>query len=151
MRLEADACDDPTRKAVLLHEAAELEERAAGDELGAAREYLAAFNLESTFREPLESLVRILERRRSLKNLGRVLDSLSKAAETSEERARSLRALAADAIDVKNDRDAARDFLEQAVDADASDQTAWLMLEIDAGLRNDGDARRRALARAGSS
>jgi len=147
LRLEADACEDPTRKAVLLHEAAELEERAAGDELGAARESLAAFNLENTFREPLEALVRILERRRSLKNLGRVLDSLSKAAETSEERARSFRALAADAIDVKNDRDGARDFLEQAVDADASDQAAWLMLEIDAALRNDGDARRRALAR----
>lgn len=147
LRLEADACEDPTRKAVLLHEAAELEERAAGDDLGAAREYLAAFNLENTFREPLEALVRILERRRSLKNLGRVLDSLSKSAETSEERARSLRALAADAIDVKNDRDGARDFLEQAVDADASDQAAWLMLEIDAALRNDGEARRRALAR----
>lgn len=147
LRAEAEAAEDPTRKAVLLHEAAELEERAAGDELGAAREYLAAFNLDATFREPLEALVRILERRRSLKNLGRVLDSMSKAAETSEERARSLRALASDAIDVKNDRDGARDFLEQAVDADASDQAAWLMLEIDAGLRNDGEARRRALAR----
>lgn len=147
LRAEADACDDPTRKAVLLHEAAELEERAAGDELGAAREYLEAFNLENTFREPLEALVRILERRRSLKNLGRVLDSLAKSAETSEERARALRALAADAIDVKDDRDGARDYLEQAVDADASDQAGWLMLEIDAALRNDGDARRRALAR----
>lgn len=147
LRAEAEACDDPTRKAVLLHEAAELEERSAGDELGAAREYLAAFNLDATFREPLEALVRILERRRSLKNLGRVLDSMSKAAETSEERARSLRALAADAIDVKNDRDTSRDFLEQAVDADASDQAAWLMLEIDAGMRRDGEARRRALAR----
>jgi len=147
LRREADACEDPTRKAVLLHEAAELEERSAGDELSAAREYLAAFNLDSTFREPLEALVRILEHRRSLKNLGRVLDSMSKAADTSEERARALRALAADAIDVKNDRDGARDYLEQAVDADASDQAAWLMLEIDAALRNDGEARRRALAR----
>lgn len=147
LRREAEASEDPTRKAVLLHEAAELEERSAGDELGAAREYLAAFNLDSTFREPLEALVRILERRRSLKNLGRVLDSMSKAAETSEERARALRALASDAIDVKNDRDGARDYLEQAVDADASDQAAWLMLEIDAALRKDGEARRRALAR----
>jgi len=147
LRREAEACEDPTRKAVLLHEAAELEERSAGDELGAAREYLAAFNLDSTFREPLEALVRILERRRSLKNLGRVLDNMSKVAETSDERARALRALASDAIDVKNDRDGARDYLEQAVDADASDQAGWLMLEIDAALRNDGAARRRALAR----
>src|SRR5258708_31159406 len=96
VRAEADAAEDPTRKAVLLHEAAELEERAAGDELGAAREYLAAYNLDASFREPLEALVRILERRRSLKNLGRVLDSLSKAAETPEERARALRPLATD-------------------------------------------------------
>ncbi len=147
LRAEAEACEDPVRKAVLLHEAAELEERVAGDELGAAREYLAAFNLDNGFREPLEALVRILERRRSLKNLARVLDSMSKSADTSEERARALRALAADAVDVKNDRDGAREFLEQAVDADASDQTAWLMLEIDAGMRRDGDARRRALAR----
>lgn len=147
LRAEAAACDDPARKAVLLHEAGELEERVAGDELGAAREFLAAYNLDASFREPLEALLRILERRRSLKNLGRVLDSLSKSAETSDERARALRALSADAADVRNDRDAARDFLEQAVDADATDQTAWLMLEIDGALRKDGEARRRALAR----
>ncbi|MGZ3450472.1 MAG: tetratricopeptide repeat protein [Polyangiales bacterium] len=147
LRAEATACEDPARKAILLHEAGELEERVAGDELGAAREFLAAYNIDASFREPLEALLRILERRRSLKNLARVLDSLSKSAETSDERARALRALASDAADVRNDRDAARDYLEQAVDADASDQTAWLMLEIDAAVRKDGEGRRRALAR----
>jgi tetratricopeptide (TPR) repeat protein len=147
LRAEAEAADDPGRKAILLHEAAELEERVAGDELGAAREYLAAFNLDGGFREPLEALVRILERRRSLKNLGRVLDSLSKIADGADERARAMRARATDAADVKNDRDEAREHLEQAVDADPADGTAWLMLELDAGLRGDADARSRALAR----
>jgi tetratricopeptide (TPR) repeat protein len=147
LRAEADATNDPARQAVLLHEAAELEERAAGDELGAAREYLAAYNADGSFREPLEALLRILERRRSMKNLGRVLDSLAKAAETAEERARALRALADDAIAARDDRDGARDWLEQAVDADPTDATAWTFLELDAALRGDAEARARALAR----
>lgn len=147
LRTEADATDDPARKAVLLHEAAELEERVAGDELGAAREYLAAYNLDAGFREPLEALVRILERRRSLKNLGRVLDSLSRSAETAEERARAFRARAADAADVRGDREEARQHLEQALDADPADATAWLMMEIEAALRGDAEARKAALAR----
>ena len=147
LRSEAEASDDPTRKAVLLHEAAELEERAAGDELGAAREYLAAFNLDAGFREPLEALIRILERRRSLKNLGRVLESLAKAAELPDERARALRARAYDAIDVHGDRVGAREFIEQATEADPEDATSWLLLEIDAGLRGDTETRKRALAR----
>ncbi|MBK7396887.1 MAG: hypothetical protein IPJ34_11445 [Myxococcales bacterium] len=147
LRTEADATEDPARKAVLLHEAAELEERVAGDELGAAREYLAAYNLDAGFREPLEALVRILERRRSLKNLGRVLDSLSRSADTTEERARAFRARAADAADVRGDREEARQHLEQALDADPADATAWLMMEIEAALRGDADARKSALAR----
>ncbi len=147
LRSEAEAAEDPTRRAVLLHEAAELEERVAGDELGAAREYLAAFNEDANFREPLEALVRILEKRRSLKNLGRVLDSLSKSAEAADERARALRALSYDAVDVHADRGAAREFLEQAIEADPEDLTAWLLLEIDAGMRSDGEARKRALGR----
>ncbi|MEO7093213.1 MAG: hypothetical protein ABI175_08180, partial [Polyangiales bacterium] len=147
LRTEAEETDDPGRRAVLLHEAAELEERAAGDELAAAREYLAAFNLDGGFREPLEALIRILEKRRSLKNLGRVLESLSKAAEIPDERARALRARAYDAVDVGGDRPACRDFLEQAVEADPEDLTAWLLLEIDAGMRGDAEGRKRALAR----
>ena len=36
-----------------------LEER-GGDEMGAAREFLASFNSHPQFREPLEGLVRLL-------------------------------------------------------------------------------------------
>src|SRR5262245_250276 len=81
LRAEAEASEEPSRKAVLLHEVGELEERVLKDELAAAREYLAAFNFDGNFREPLEALVRILERRRSLKNLGRVFESLNQAAD----------------------------------------------------------------------
>src|SRR6476646_6641714 len=63
LRAEAAGASDRTRKARLLCEIAELEER-AGDEPAAARDYLASFNAEATFREPLEGLVRLLERRR---------------------------------------------------------------------------------------
>jgi tetratricopeptide (TPR) repeat protein len=147
LKAEADAAEDAGRKAILLHEAAELEERSAGDELGAAREYLSAYNQDANFREPLEALLRILERRRSLKNLGRVLESLARSADLPEERARALRARASHAVDVGNDVTQARAFLEEAVEADASDATAWLMLEMDAGARGDVEARKNALAR----
>lgn len=147
LKAEAEASDDAGRKAVLLHEAAELEERTAGDELGAAREYLAAYNQDANFREPLEALLRILERRRSLKNLGRVLESLSKSADLPEERARALRARAAHAVDLANDVTQARAFLEEAVEADPADATSWLFLELDAGARGDAEARKNALSR----
>jgi tetratricopeptide (TPR) repeat protein len=147
LKAEAEASDDAGRKAVLLHEAAELEERTAGDELGAAREYLAAYNQDANFREPLEALLRILERRRSLKNLGRVLESLSKSADLPEERARALRARASHAVDVGNDVAQGRAFLEEAVEADPADATSWLFLELEAGARGDAEARKNALSR----
>jgi tetratricopeptide (TPR) repeat protein len=147
LKAEAEASDDAGRKAVLLHEAAELEERTAGDELGAAREYLAAYNQDANFREPLEALLRILERRRSLKNLGRVLESLSKSADLPEERARALRARASHAVDVANDVAQGRAFLEEAVEADPADATSWLFLELEAGARSDAEARKNALSR----
>ena len=77
----------------------EIEER-IGDEPGAARDYLAAFNADSTFREPLEGLVRLLERRRSFRNLGRVIDAFVKSSKKPEEAARALLMKAAYAADV---------------------------------------------------
>ena len=72
LRAETAKAPDKVRQARLLGEAGERAER-AGDEPTAARDYLAAFNAAPDFREPLEALVRLLERRRSLKNLGRVI------------------------------------------------------------------------------
>src|SRR6478752_4153078 len=88
LRAEIGATQDRPRLARLLGEAGEIAER-AGDEPTAARDYLAAFNADPTFREPLEALVRILSRRKSIKNLGKLLDALTRAAATPEERARA--------------------------------------------------------------
>src|SRR5579864_3907586 len=62
LRAEVAAAHDRPRQARLLMEVADLEER-AGDESAAARDYLAAYNADTSSREPLESLVRLLEKR----------------------------------------------------------------------------------------
>src|SRR5690242_16278196 len=102
VRDEIAHTQDKARQARLLGEAGEIAER-AGDEPTAARDYLAAFNADPTFREPLEALVRLLERRRSLKNLGRVIDALVRAAITPSEKTRALVMRAAYAEDVQDD------------------------------------------------
>ena len=79
LRAELAATSDRGRQARLLAAIADLEER-AGDEPAAARDYLAAFNADAVFREPLEGLVRLLEKRRSLKNLGKLVEALARAA-----------------------------------------------------------------------
>src|SRR6185295_8829263 len=89
LRAEFTAATDPRRRARMLSEVADLEER-MGDEPAAARDLLAAFNADGDFREALESLLGLLERRRSLKNLVRVIDALVRTAATGEEKARAL-------------------------------------------------------------
>ena len=89
LRAEFDATDDKARRARLLGEAGEIQER-GGDEPGAARDYLAAYNADTSFREPLEGLVRLLERRRSISNLGKLVEALVASAQTPVERVRAL-------------------------------------------------------------
>lgn len=131
-------------KSVLLHELGVLEEHAA-DEMGAAREYLAAFNANPQFREPLEGLLRLLERRKSVKNLPKLLDALLRVAETPEERARALRKRAAFYDDVKSDTVTARQALETAGAEDEADPSAWLALEVLAGKISEPELRAKAL------
>src|SRR5271169_5064922 len=88
LRAELAATSDRSRQSRLLTEIADLEER-AGDEPAAARDYLGAYNADSTFREPLEGLVRLLEKRRSLKNLGKLVEALTRVAVTPEEKVRA--------------------------------------------------------------
>ena len=107
LRDEVAATTEKARKARLLNEAAEIQER-GGDEAGAARDYLAAYNSDTSFREPLEGLVRLLERRRSLSNLGKLTEALVASAATVEERARALTLRALFVEDVQKDLDGAR-------------------------------------------
>jgi cellulose synthase operon protein C len=136
LRAEQASATDPQHKALLLHELGVVEER-TGDEMGAAREFLAAFNSYPQFREPLEGLVRLLERRKSVKNLPKLLDALLRAAETPGERSRALLKRAAFAIDYRKDDAAGRGALVQATNERPEDTTAWLELETLAGRTSD--------------
>jgi hypothetical protein len=149
LRAEIAASPVKARQARLLGEVGEIEERNA-DEAGAARDYLAAFNADPTFREPLEGLVRLLERRRSFKNLGKVIDAFVKSSKRPEEAARALLMKTAYAADVTQDLDAARSLglmASKAASSGPESALAWLTLEVLAGKLGDADLRREALAK----
>jgi len=144
LRAEQAAATDPQQKALLLHELGVVEER-AGDEMGAAREFLASFNSHAQFREPLEGLVRLLERRKSVKNLPKLLDALLRAAESPVEKSRAFVKRAAFSLDYRKDDPAAKSSLLQATDEQPDDATAWLELEVLAGRSSDPALRVQAL------
>ncbi len=148
LRAEVAATEDPSRKARLLAEAAEIQER-GGDEPGAARDYLAAYNSDTSFREPLEGLVRLLERRRSLSNLGKLIEALVAAASTAEERARALTQRALFVEDIQKDLEGARGAAREATETGATAADlgpAWLALEMVAAKLGDAAQREEALA-----
>jgi tetratricopeptide (TPR) repeat protein len=149
LRAEIAATSDPARQARMLTDVADLEE-VLRDQPGAARDYLAAYNADPNFHEPLEGLARLLERRRSYKNLGRLIDALVRAAGTPAERARSLLTRAAYEADVTGDVAEAKNSAREATaveDAPAAEQaTAWLFLEVLAGRTGDAATRQEALA-----
>lgn len=147
LRVEAETVVDAARKARLLGELGALEER-SGDEGAAARDYLAAFNADPGFGEPLEGLVRLLERRGSLKNLGHVIDALANAASTPQETARAWLMRAAFLEDVQQDVQGAIGAAREAAALDLSGPEAleaWLMLELLAARAQDQALREEAL------
>jgi lipopolysaccharide biosynthesis regulator YciM len=145
LRAESEAATDDASRAVLLHEVGVLEDNARNDGQ-AARDLLSAVNALPGFHEPLERLVSLFERRKSYKNLGKLVDRLAKVAETPEEQARALVALAEFREDQDGDIDAARESLERATQCKGDDRDAWLALEHLAAKVGDADLRRRALA-----
>src|SRR5262245_5804516 len=144
LQTEQESATEPQQKALLLHELGVLEER-GGAEMEAAREFLAAFNAYAQFREPLEGLVRLLERRKSVKNLPKLLDALLRVAESPVEKARALVKRAAFLADHRKDDGAARASLLQATTERPSDATPWLELEVLAGRTDDPALRVEAL------
>lgn len=146
LRKEVELAGDPIRRARLLYEIGELEEQ-GGHESDASRDYLAAFNAEPEFHEALEALVRTLGRRRSPANFGRLLDTLTEAAETPDERARAFVAKGA-FLDLQSDLEGARGALRDAVESGASPNDlapALLGLEIVAAKLTDSALREEAL------
>ena len=144
LRAECSAQQDKSAQALLLHECGVAEET-NGEEPIAARDYLAAFNADPQFREPLESLVRILSRRKSIKNLGKLLDALCRAAATPEERARAFWERAAYLQAHEQNVAGAKELLLEAVADSPEDPALWLELELCAAKEGDVEGRLRAL------
>lgn len=145
LTLEHDAAESVEAKAILLHEIAVLQQR-LGDDTAAAREELSAVNAQARFYDPLERLIGIIERRRSYKNLGKLLERLVRVAPGPIERGRAQVAYASHLITYDKDYAQARAVLQQAVVDDEDNAPAWLLLEIVAGHTNDDALRNRALA-----
>src|SRR5688572_9544213 len=74
LRAELEAESARPRQAILRYELAHALEQ-LGQEAVAVKEHLTAYNLDPTFRLPLFALLRIFERRRSIKNLDRLYDA----------------------------------------------------------------------------
>lgn len=144
LRAEHDGSGDNASRAILLHEIGVLEER-LGDEAASARDQLGAVNADPDFREPLERLIAIIERRQSYKNLGKLLERLVRVAERPDERARALLEQAFYLIDHEDDCSNARSLLEQATDETPRDASLWLALELVAGKLGDSELRERSL------
>jgi cellulose synthase operon protein C len=149
LRAELAATADRSRQARLLMDVAGLEER-MGDEPSAARDYLASYNADQSFREPLEGLVRLLVKRRSLKNLGKLVDALVRVAFTPDEKVRALLMRAAVQADVAGDLGEAKKSAQEATTIDdcsvAEQASAWLALEVLAGRAGDPAVREWAFA-----
>ncbi len=144
LRAEHAAHQDKSAQALLLHECGVLAE-ISGEEPVAARDFLAAFNADPQFREPLEALVRILSRRKSIKNLGKLLDALTRAAATPEERARAFWERASYLQTHENNVPGAKELLEEAIGGSPEDPALWLELELCAAKVGDDAGRLRAL------
>ena len=144
LRAESAAQQDKSTQALLLHECGVLEET-SGEEPAAARDYLAAFNADPQFREPLESLVRILSRRKSIKNLGKLLDALCRASSAPEERARATWERAAYLQAHEQNAAAAKELLLEALTDSPEDPALWLEAELCSAKDGDVAGRLRAL------
>lgn len=147
LRAELGASTESARQAALHYEIGHLTEHDLGNEAQAVREYLAAYNLDSTFRPPVLALVTILERRRSFKNLLRLYEAEARGATSSREAATSLADRAALTIDHLGGSAEGRGLLEAAF-AQASDaESVALLLEHQLLTEGDLDAAVAVIAR----
>src|SRR5690606_9321222 len=129
LRAELEAGADRARQAVIQYEIGYLTERALGNEPQAVREYLAAYNLDPTFRPPLLALVSIFERRRSFKNLVRLYDAEARGATSAREAASALADRAILMADQLGEPGEARGLLEAAFQQAGEADDIALLLE----------------------
>lgn len=146
---ELAAAQTREARALLQHEVAEVEERVHGDEPAAARGYLAAFNARPSFRPPLDALIRLYTRRKSVGNLTKLFDALVKASPSAQDRASALVQRGELQIDRLSDPAGARQSFETAISTDPGDRLAWLDLQRLALRTNDHELLLRVLAHLG--
>lgn len=144
LREEHERAESSSLRALLLHEIALLEER-MGDEGAAARDQLSAVNEQPEFREPLEQLITIIQRRQSYKNLGKLLERLVRVSDTPEAIERAQLDHAAHLARFEDNLNAARDALEAALAHTPESASVWYALETVAGKLRDPELRQRAL------
>jgi lipopolysaccharide biosynthesis regulator YciM len=146
LRAEVEATPDRTRQALLLYEIGHLCEHGLSNDAMAVKEYLAAYNLDASFRPPLFDLVRIFERRLSFKNLLRLYETEQRTAGSAIDGASALvdrGALLEDHL--ANPAEGRRSY-EEALELDASSLAAALMLERAARAKGDAEAVERVVA-----
>ena len=141
---EQESAETEEQRALLFFEAAAARER-IHDEAGAARDYLASYNANPDFCEPVESLASLLDRRKSYKNLGKLLEALARFATTPQQIGRASMLRGAFLVEHDNDADGARTVFEQAVASDPDLAAAWLELEINGGQTGDANLRIQSL------
>lgn len=129
LRGELEAGADRARQAVIQYEIGHLTERALGNEAQAVREYLAAYNLDPSFRPPLIALVSIFERRRSFKNLVRLYDAEARGATSPREAASALADRALLMADQLGEPSEGRELLETAIQQAGEAGDIALLLE----------------------
>src|SRR6185436_3782149 len=137
LQAELELAELPDRKAALRHEIGVLQQLAGRDSL-AVRELLAAVNASPRFKEPLERLIAVIERRRSFKNLPMLLEHLCRTADTPEEEARAQLLQAWCALSHGRDEGRALEAVEAALRAAPNDPAALLSLELLARRTGDG-------------
>ncbi|MFT5354428.1 MAG: hypothetical protein ACI9KE_001633, partial [Polyangiales bacterium] len=99
------------------------------DPAGAVKAYLVSYNLTPAFRPPLDALVRIFGRRRSFKNLKRLLEATLKSTIESAGRASAMLDLSSFAERHEDDRTSAIQWAERALETDPESRFAAYTLE----------------------
>ncbi|MEY4548761.1 MAG: hypothetical protein RL685_4956, partial [Pseudomonadota bacterium] len=144
LQAELELAELPDRKAALRHEIGVLQELLGKDSV-AVRELLAAVNALPRFKEPLERLIALIERRRSFKNLPTLLDHLCKTTDSSKEEARAQLLQAWCAAVYGRDPERALEALDAALRALPEDAASLLSLEVLARRYADAPRLQRAL------
>ncbi len=137
LRAEAEVASTKEQRSAILYGIAELEESLLGDQPSAARSHLAAYNARSSFRPPLDALVRLYRRRGSFANMGKLMEAQARSAPTSQDRADALVLHGELAEDALGDRDAAVASYLAAVAADPMHALGWANLERAAVVQGD--------------